>query len=104
MSPALIQLFAFMTGTFALGVFLGWALWRYGGVSAAALEDFESREKFWKESLDQSRSEVWELQQSLASHQGAIHDQDRPISRSRVSRAIASRSALPSTPGPSAKE
>ena len=55
MAPALVQLFAFMACTFALGLFLGWSLWRYGGISRAAMNDLEAKVEFWKKSLDQSR-------------------------------------------------
>lgn len=68
MSLALIQIFALMSVTFALGLFLGWSLWRYGGVSKAAMEDLEAKMDFMKRSLDQSRQELWNLQEGKSAH------------------------------------
>lgn len=85
MSPALIQLFAFMTCTFALGLFLGWSLWRYGGASQAAIDDLESKNKFLKASLDQSRIELWNLQDGKGAQSGDIERPSRPLSRRRMS-------------------
>lgn len=63
MSSALIQLFAFMSCTFMLGLFLGWAFWRYEGASKEAVDSLESQVDFWKRSFDQSRLELWNLQE-----------------------------------------
>ena len=84
MSPALIQLFAFMTCTFALGLFIGWSLWRFGGVSKSAMEDLEAKADFWKKSFDQSRLELWNLQEGNEAPQSKIPYQSRPASTSRV--------------------
>ena len=81
MSPALIQLFAFMTCTFALGLFVGWSLWRYGGISKAAMEDLESKVEFLKKSLEQSRLEVWNLQEGKDAQPDKIERKSRPSSR-----------------------
>lgn len=93
MSPAIIQLFAFMTCTFLLGLFLGWALWRYGGVSKAAIEDLESKADFLKKSLEQSRMELWNLQDGKSPHPDNMELQNRPGSRRRKSKT-----SLPSAP------
>lgn len=98
MSPALIQIFAFMTCTFALGLFLGWSLWRHGGVSRAAMDDLEAKADFLKKSLDQSRRELWSLQDGEGMSGESAPRQGRTVSRHRtVERAIA-RNAMPSNP------
>lgn len=101
MSPALIQLFAFMTCTFLLGVFLGWSLWRYGGVSRAAMNDLEAKAQFWKKSLDQSRMELWNLQEGKPVSRPMSEHPNRPVSRRRVVTRPSSENALPSNPSQS---
>ena len=99
MAPALVQLFAFMACTFALGLFLGWSLWRYGGISRAAMNDLVAKVEFWKKSLDQSRIEVWKLQEAHGVQHERVASRSRPISRSRTIEGVTSRNAQPSTPG-----
>ncbi len=60
MSPDLTFLFSFMAGTFALGLFIGWALWRFEGEKDSP---DESQADFWRKSFDKSRLEHWNLQQ-----------------------------------------
>jgi hypothetical protein len=60
MSPDLIMLFSFMACTLALGLFLGWALWRFDNEKEVS---DESQADFWKKSFDKSRLELWHLQQ-----------------------------------------
>ncbi len=84
MSPEIIQLFAFMTCTFVLGLFLGWALWRYGGVSKAAMDDLESKAIYWKKSFDQSRLELWNLQEGNEASQSHSSYHSAAASQSRV--------------------
>jgi hypothetical protein len=84
MSPALIQLFAFMSCTFVLGLFVGWALWRYGGITQAAIKDLEEKADYWKKSLDQSRIELWKLQDGEEETK-PVRRQSRPASRRRMS-------------------
>ena len=92
MTPALIQLFVFMTCTFVLGLFLGWSLWRYGGVSRAAMNDLEAKVEFWKKSLDQSRNEFWKLQEETDTDEEdeTARRSSKPTSRRRVSKATSS--------------
>lgn len=97
MTPALIQLFVFMTCTFALGLFLGWSLWRYGGISRTAMNDLEAKVEFWKKSLDQSRIELWKLQEEYGVQDERVSSQSRPISRSRTVRGAISRNSQPSS-------
>ncbi len=97
MSPALIQLFAFMTCTFVLGLFLGWSLWRYGGVSKSAIDDLEAKTDFLKKSLEQSRMQLWNLQERTGA-QDDVLESSRPTSRRRTSQAPTSRNPLPTNP------
>jgi len=98
MSPALIQLFVFMTCTFTLGLFLGWALWRQGGISRSAMGDLEAKVDFLKKSLDQSRIELWNLQDQHGVASGRVTSQSRPISRRRTVESTSTRTSRPSTP------
>ena len=104
MSPALIQLFAFMTCTFVLGLFLGWALWRYGGVSKAAMEDLEAKVQYWKKSFDQSRLELWNLQEGKSSPHSKPQYQSRPTSsHRRITEPVSKPSSSMSVPSSSAQ-
>ena len=98
MSPALILLFVFMTCTFTLGLFLGWALWRHGGVSRSAMGDLEAKVDFLKKSLDKSRMELWNLQDQDGVASGRVTSQNRPISRRRTVESTITRTSRPSTP------
>ncbi|MEO1536400.1 MAG: hypothetical protein AAFR73_01615 [Pseudomonadota bacterium] len=89
MSPFLIQTFAFMTCTFLLGLFVGFALWRYGGVTSSAIADLEAKVDFLKKSLDKSRMELWNAQDD-AQDEEEVERPSRAISRRRVSESLAS--------------
>lgn len=103
MSPALIQLFAFMTSTFLLGLFLGWAMWRYGGVSRAAMDDLEAKVQFWKKSLDQSRMELWAFQDKYDVPRATSRPQSQPASRRRIVSRTMSQPAASATPSDTAE-
>ena len=103
MSPALIQLFAFMTSTFLLGLFFGWAMWRYGGVSRAAIEDLEAKVQFWKKSLDQSRMELWALQDKFDIPRAPARSQGTPMSRRRIASRTISEPGASATPSDTAE-
>jgi hypothetical protein len=51
-----IQILAFLTVTFALGLTLGWLLWQFKG--GAAGKSIETEVQFWKQRWDQSRLEL----------------------------------------------
>ena len=95
MSPTLIQLFAFMGCTFVLGLFLGWALWRYGAASQDIVETLEDQAKYWKRSFDQSRNELWQLQESLGLSQTDPNMPGRAGPRTMKSRRPTSKSSQP---------
>ena len=97
MSPALLQLFAFMSFTFLLGLFVGWSLWRYGGVSRSAMNDLEEKVQFWKQSLDQSRRELWNIQDKYDLPRAGSTSQPRSFSRGRATSRPVSEGA-PSSP------
>lgn len=65
MSSELIQIFAFMAGTFVLGLFLGWVLWRYDGISKKAMDALKTEVDFWRGSHEKSRSDLWSEQQKI---------------------------------------
>ena len=69
MSSTLMMVFAFMTCTFALGLLMGWAVWRYGGVSKKAFDAMQSEVDFWKGSLENNRTELWNEQEKLGALQ-----------------------------------
>jgi len=51
-----VLLIAFLSVTFALGLSLGWALWRFKGGLAG--KSIETEVEFWKQRWDQSRLEL----------------------------------------------
>lgn len=55
MMPLLNQILLFMTGTFVLGMLLGWLLRNYGIARKVTMLNAEVI--FWKEKLEQSRIE-----------------------------------------------
>jgi hypothetical protein len=55
MMPLLNQILLFMTGTFVLGMLLGWLLRNYGIARKVTMLNAEVI--FWKEKLEQSRLE-----------------------------------------------
>ncbi len=80
MSPILLQTFAFMACTFALGLFMGWVIWRLGAVTSKDLENLETEVKYWRGSHEKSRMELWEEQEKLS----ALNDETTKL-RKRVS-------------------
>ncbi|MEJ6404223.1 hypothetical protein [Yoonia sp. 2307UL14-13] len=55
MSDPTIQIIIFMLVTFALGLALGWLIWRFGGADQQELASSEVT--FWKSNLEQVRAE-----------------------------------------------
>ncbi|WP_373635061.1 hypothetical protein [Yoonia sp. SS1-5] len=55
MSDPMTQVIIYMTGTFVLGLLLGWLIWRFG--SAKQQELMNAEIKFWRDNLEQSRQE-----------------------------------------------
>ena len=62
---SLMMIFAFMACTFTLGLAMGWAIWRYGGISPTAAKALQSEVDFWKGSLENNRNELWKEQEKL---------------------------------------
>ena len=84
MSPDLTLLFSFMACTFGLGLFIGWALWRYGAAEAGP----DPQVELWKKSFEQSRLAHWDLEQKynelLEKHDpGASRRTSQPSTRRR---------------------
>lgn len=65
MSPFVVQTLIFMLCTFVLGLLLGWVLWRFGGISKAAIDTKATEVDFWRSKVDQSRNELWREQNTL---------------------------------------
>lgn len=98
MSPALIQIFAFMTCTFLLGLFLGFALWRFGGISRAAMDDLEAKAQFLKQSLEKSRMELWSLQEKHGIPVAQPEGMGTPSARRRIMSRTSSKDPILSRP------
>ncbi len=71
MSISLLQIFVFMLCTFALGLVLGWVLWRFGGASKQALDSINTEVDFWRSNLEQCRIKLGNEQVKVA----ALHEE-----------------------------
>lgn len=55
MSPLLLQVFAYMSCTFILGLCIGWVVWRY---ETDTNQVDKSEVDFWRSNLEQCRGEL----------------------------------------------
>lgn len=80
MSMELTQTLLFLSGSFVLGVALGWAIWKFKSPKQAAEERTEN--DFWQDRLKKARAE-----RDLS--QGRITDLEKEISALRAKIASA---------------
>ena len=54
MTP-MVEILAYLSATFILGLIFGWALWRFG--IAKEMSTLTTEKEFWQQRLDQARFE-----------------------------------------------
>lgn len=54
MTP-MVEIIAFLSATFVLGIALGWSLWRFG--LSKEMATLTTEKEFWQQRLDQARFE-----------------------------------------------
>lgn len=54
MTP-MVEIIAFLSATFVLGIALGWSLWRFG--LSKKMATLTTEKEFWQQRLDQARFE-----------------------------------------------
>ncbi len=77
MLTPMVQILAFLSATFLLGLALGWLLWRFGGSSQAASETTEVQ--YWRQRLDQSR-----IERDLEKDKIAVLERERDSLKKRL--------------------
>jgi predicted nucleic acid-binding Zn-ribbon protein len=59
----MVEILAYLSATFVLGLALGWALWKFG--VSKEMKTLSSEKDFWQERLDQARFERDQDQQKI---------------------------------------
>lgn len=51
----IVEILLYLSGAFALGIALGWAMWKFGAAGSAETEATDVN--FWQQRFDQARAE-----------------------------------------------
>ncbi len=65
MFTPLVQILAYLSSTFLLGLVLGWLLWKFGG--SKQIESVATELQYWKQRLAQARLETDQKQDKIDS-------------------------------------